>query len=88
MRQRLQAGNKTDESMRAGFIIVAEHTLLPEVEQWIETYIPRDYRWPGNYRELEQCVRNIVIRRSYRPLEQHRRTRKKTFFLTTSRRDA
>jgi transcriptional regulator with AAA-type ATPase domain len=43
--------------------------LLPEVEQWIKTNLPRDYRWPGNYRELEQCVRNIVIRRSYRPIE-------------------
>jgi len=41
---------------------------LPEVEQWINTHLPPDYAWPGNYRELEQCVRNIVIRRSYRPL--------------------
>lgn len=44
-------------------------SMLPEVEQWINTHLPRDYRWPGNYRELEQCVRNIVIRRSYRPME-------------------
>jgi transcriptional regulator with AAA-type ATPase domain len=44
-------------------------SLLPEVEQWIKLHLPRDYRWPGNYRELEQCVRNIVIRRSYRPME-------------------
>jgi DNA-binding NtrC family response regulator len=42
---------------------------LPEVEQWIETHLPKGYAWPGNYRELEQCVRNVVIRRSYRPLE-------------------
>ncbi|MGH9772845.1 MAG: sigma 54-interacting transcriptional regulator, partial [Candidatus Acidiferrales bacterium] len=35
--------------------------LLPEIEQWIATHLPRGYRWPGNYRELEQCVRNIVI---------------------------
>ena len=43
---------------------------FPEIRQWIRTHLPADYRWPGNYRELEQCVRNIVIRRSYRPIEQ------------------
>lgn len=42
---------------------------LPEVEQWVSSNLPLNYAWPGNYRELEQCVRNIVIRRSYRPIE-------------------
>jgi transcriptional regulator with AAA-type ATPase domain len=57
-------------------------SLLPEVEQWIKVHLPRDYRWPGNYRELEQCVRNVVIRRSYRPMEQHQgeRETEKRFF--------
>lgn len=41
----------------------------PEVYNWIETHLPPDYSWPGNYRELEQCVRNVIIRHSYRPLE-------------------
>jgi hypothetical protein len=41
---------------------------LPEVEGWIGTHLPADYAWPGNYRELEQCVRNIIIRRSYQPI--------------------
>ena len=41
---------------------------LPEVEGWINAHLPRDYAWPGNYRELEQCVRNIIIRHSYQPI--------------------
>jgi len=43
---------------------------LPEVEQWIAAHLPRNYAWPGNFRELEQCVRNVIIRRSYRPILQ------------------
>ncbi|HXP87358.1 MAG TPA: sigma 54-interacting transcriptional regulator [Bryobacteraceae bacterium] len=46
----------------------AEHC-LPEVEAWIRTHLPSGYAWPGNYRELEQCVRNVIIRGSYRPVE-------------------
>lgn len=43
---------------------------LPEVAEWIAKNLPADYTWPGNYRELEQCVRNVIIRRSYQPLAQ------------------
>lgn len=41
---------------------------LEEVEQWVVRELGRDYAWPGNYRELEQCVRNVLIRQSYKPL--------------------
>ena len=38
-----------------------------EVEQWIETHLGHDYPWPGNIRELEQCVRNCLVRGEYHP---------------------
>ena len=41
--------------------------LAAEVGAWIEEHLPKDYPWPGNYRELEQCVKNVLIRRDYRP---------------------
>lgn len=42
-------------------------TLSREVLAWIEKNLEPDYPWPGNYRELEQCVKNVLIRRDYRP---------------------
>jgi transcriptional regulator with AAA-type ATPase domain len=42
-----------------------EH-LAPELNCWIEQHL-RSYPWPGNFRELEQCVRNLVIRGCYQP---------------------
>ena len=41
--------------------------LAAEVVGWVERNLAADYAWPGNYRELEQCVRNVLIRRDYRP---------------------
>lgn len=40
--------------------------LANEVQQWIEKNLDPEYPWPGNYRELEQCVRNILVRKEYR----------------------
>jgi DNA-binding NtrC family response regulator len=41
--------------------------LADEVMQWIASNLGMEYAWPGNYRELEQCVKNVLIRRNYRP---------------------
>lgn len=43
------------------------HELAKEVESWIRTKMDKSYPWPGNIRELEQCVRNILVRREYLP---------------------
>jgi transcriptional regulator with GAF, ATPase, and Fis domain len=34
---------------------------------WIAKNLGARYAWPGNFRELEQCVRNLVLRGDYRP---------------------
>lgn len=41
--------------------------LASEVGSWIAEQLPSDYAWPGNFRELEQCVCNVMIRGEYRP---------------------
>ncbi len=41
--------------------------LADESETWIHEHLGEDYPWEGNVRELEQCVRNIMVRQSYRP---------------------
>jgi len=44
-------------------------SLADEVVAWIEVHLGRDYAWPGNIRELEQCLRNVLIRRAYTPAQ-------------------
>jgi transcriptional regulator with AAA-type ATPase domain len=41
--------------------------LASEVLAWIDAKLGPDYPWPGNIRELEQCLRNVLVRRSYTP---------------------
>jgi len=41
--------------------------LARETVKWIESHLGAGYAWPGNIRELEQCVRNVMIRKSFTP---------------------
>ena len=41
--------------------------LTDEVCVWIKRELGTEYSWPGNFRELEQCVRNILVHREYYP---------------------
>ncbi len=42
-------------------------SLADEVLDWIDAQLGLDYAWPGNFRELEQCVRNVLVRKEYHP---------------------
>ena len=39
--------------------------LTREIAEQIKKSVPPDYAWPGNIRELEQCVRQMLLKRSY-----------------------
>lgn len=41
--------------------------LRDEVMAVIESQLGLDYPWPGNLRELEQCVRQVLLKGSYQP---------------------
>ena len=41
--------------------------LCRQAVDWIESHLGHDYPWPGNIRELEQCVSSILIRGEYLP---------------------
>lgn len=41
--------------------------LTEETCEWVNKRLGSDYPWPGNFRELQQCVRNVLIHREYHP---------------------
>ncbi len=47
----------------------ADGRLAVKIAEWIETHLGSAYAWPGNFRELEQCVRNILVRGRYEPMQ-------------------
>ncbi|MEM8550556.1 MAG: sigma 54-interacting transcriptional regulator, partial [Verrucomicrobiota bacterium] len=42
-------------------------SLTDEACTWISQAMPPAYPWPGNFRELEQCVRNVLVHGIYQP---------------------
>ncbi len=42
-------------------------SLAEETVNWIKSEIGLNYEWSGNIRELEQCIRNIMLRGKYYP---------------------
>ncbi len=54
-------------------------SLARETQEWIEKNLDPHYEWPGNYRELEQCVRNILIRKEYRAARLTKRNNRDIF---------
>ena len=44
--------------------------LSSKVVDRLRSVIPENYPWPGNFRELEQAVRNIIVHDEFIPLGQ------------------
>ena len=47
--------------------------LTSETMAYVERELGLNYPWPGNFRELGQCVRNVLVRNQYRPLRRRPR---------------
>ena len=72
LRQQLDASPDELETLVvhiAGRLLDAEEVedFTRDTLAWIERKLGPDYAWPGNFRELEQCVRNLVLRGDYHP---------------------
>lgn len=43
-------------------------TLAPGILETLKRDVSATYTWPGNFRELEQAIRNIIVRNKYNPV--------------------
>lgn len=72
LREQLDASPSDLETLLrhiAGRLLDAEEIgrFTREAGGWIRRVLGDSYPWPGNFRELEQCVRSLVLRGEYRP---------------------
>ena len=42
--------------------------LSSRVVDTLREQVPKNYEWPGNFRELEQAVRNVIVRNEFVPV--------------------
>ncbi|MEW4570684.1 sigma 54-interacting transcriptional regulator [Tautonia sp. JC769] len=55
-----------DGALDAEWAASEADVLTGEVVEWVEANLA-GYRWPGNFRELSRCVRNVMVHGTYRP---------------------
>lgn len=82
-------GNKKELELLVSFIAERiagsqeKKTLADEVTNWISKSMPSEYSWPGNFRELEQCVRNVMVHGEYRGQRELKTSRAETSYTQT-----
>ncbi len=74
LQQRLRENPKELGNLIAGLlkriIDVPDSQLVSRIEKRILSTVPADYHWPGDVRELEQCIRRICLVGHYDVAEQ------------------
>ncbi|MCZ6674587.1 MAG: sigma-54 factor interaction domain-containing protein, partial [Verrucomicrobia bacterium] len=69
-------GNRYELDLLVSFVAekiagpMERDNLTGEVTAWIRNSMPKGYGWPGNFRELEQCVRNVMVHGEYSPQQE------------------